>query len=417
MRVKYWVLLVYSALIARMATLFKSQNTKLIGGLVAALGGATALYTFSPQAKSFFWSNGVDPAVVQEIDDAYKKLNSPEAANCRSLLKKHLTKDVVDKLKYKKTKLGATLYDCIRSGVYNLDAGVGVYAPDAESYKTFAPLFDKIIEEYHGFGPHQKQPPVDLGEGKTHEFPPLDPKGKYIKSTRIRCGRSLAGYPFNPCLTQDNYLEMEGKLKKAFDAFTDKELKGKYYPLDGMTKQTQDKLIADHFLFKEGDRHLQAANACNFWPKGRGIYHNNDKTFLIWVNEEDHMRIISMQEGSDVGQVLERLIKGIRGIEKVVPFSRDERLGWLTFCPTNLGSTVRASVHIKLPKLTARKKEFEEMCDKLNLQVRGIHGEHSESKGGVYDISNKARLGLSEYQAVKQMYDGVKALIAAEEKL
>ncbi|ETN84618.1 hypothetical protein NECAME_17073 [Necator americanus] len=57
------------------------------------------------------------------------------------------------------------------------------------------------------------------------------------------------------------------------------------------------------------------------------------------------------------------------------------------------------------------------MCDKLNLQVRGIHGEHTESDGGVYDISNKARLGLSEYQAVKQMYDGVKELIAAEEKL
>lgn len=60
---------------------------------------------------------------------------------------------------------------------------------------------------------------------------------------------------------------MERKLKKAFDSFTDKDLKGTYYPLDGMTKETQQKLIADHFLFKEGDRHLQAANACNFWPK------------------------------------------------------------------------------------------------------------------------------------------------------
>ena len=97
-----------------------------------------------------------------------------------------------------------------------------------------------------------------------------------------------------------------------------------------------------------------------------------------------------------------------------MPFSRDERLGWLTFCPTNLGSTVRASVHIRLPKLSAR-KDFKQICDKLNLQVRGIHGEHSESEGGVYDISNKARLGFSEYQAVKQMYEGVKELIRLEE--
>ncbi|KAH7698780.1 arginine kinase, partial [Aphelenchoides avenae] len=143
----------------------------------------------------------------------------------------------------------------------------------------------------------------------------------------------------------------------------------------------------------------QHANACNYWPKGRGIFHNNDKTFLIWVNEEDHMRIISMQEGSDVGKVLDRL-----AVESKVPFSRDERLGWLTFFPTNLGSTVRASLHIRLPKLSAR-KDFKQICDKLNLQ----------SEGGVYDISNKARLGFFEYQAVKQMYEGVKELVRLDE--
>lgn len=64
---------------------------------------------------------------------------------------------------------------------------------------------------------------------------------------------------------------MELKVKSAFDAFTDKELKGTYYPLLGMTKETQNKLIADHFLFKEGDRHLQHANACNYWPKVRDM--------------------------------------------------------------------------------------------------------------------------------------------------
>ncbi|KAH7723290.1 Protein W10C8.5 [Aphelenchoides avenae] len=64
----------------------------------------------------------VDPDVVKKIEEAYAKLNGPEGVKCHSLLKKHLTKDVVDKLKWKKTTLGATLYDCIRSGVFNLDA-------------------------------------------------------------------------------------------------------------------------------------------------------------------------------------------------------------------------------------------------------------------------------------------------------
>lgn len=81
------------------------------------------------------------------------------------------------------------------------------------------------------------------------------------------------------------------------------ELKGTFYPLTGMSKEVQQKLIDDHFLFKEGDRFLQAANACRFWPNGRGIFHNDDKTFLVWCNEEDHLRIISMQMGGDLGQV------------------------------------------------------------------------------------------------------------------
>uniref|UniRef100_A0AC34QCB5 Arginine kinase n=1 Tax=Panagrolaimus sp. JU765 TaxID=591449 RepID=A0AC34QCB5_9BILA len=393
------------------------RNRLIVGGLaglVAAAGGYTIV---SPYVRDVHLvnqqQNEADALTVKKIEEAFKLLQDhPE---CNSLLKKHLTREVMDQLKFKKTKLGASLYDVIRSGVFNLDAHVGVYAPDAESYKTFASLFDPIIQEYHNFGVNDKQPPVDLGEGRTGDFPPLDPDGKYIKSTRIRCGRSLAGYPFNPLLTSDDYLIMQQKVRNALDKVKDADLKGVYYPLKGMTKETQNQLIADHFLFKEGDRHLQHANACNYWPLGRGIFHNNDKTFLIWVNEEDHLRLISMQQGSDVGQVLDRLIRGVKTIEAMVPFSRDSRLGFLTFCPTNLGSTVRASVHIKLPKLSAR-QDFKQICDDLNLQIRGADGESSKaSKGGVMDISNKQRLGISEYGAVKQMYDGVKKLIEMEE--
>jgi len=350
--------------------------------------------------------------IQKQCEEAYKKLQA--ASDCHSLLKKYYTESVMNACKGRKTKLGATLIDVIQSGVANLDSGVGVYAPDAEAYTTFKELFDPLIEDYHnGFKPTDKQPPIDLGADKIGELPDLDPEGKYINSTRIRCGRSLQGYPFNPCLTEANYLEMEKKVKAVFDGITDPDLKGKYYPLDGMSKDVQKQLIEDHFLFKEGDRFLQAANACRYWPKGRGIFHNDKKTFLVWANEEDHLRIISMQPGGNVGQVLERLIKGVNAIQEKVPFSRDDRLGWLTFCPSNLGTTIRASVHMKIPKVSAR-PDFKKICEDMKLQPRSIHGEHSESAGGVFDISNKARLGLSEYQAVRQMYDGVKKLIEME---
>jgi protein-arginine kinase len=353
-----------------------------------------------------------DAETIKKVEAGFAKLQA--AKECHSLLKKHFTKEVMEACKARKTKLGATLLDVIQSGVANLDSGVGVYAPDAESYTLFKELFNPIIQEYHnGFGPDKKQPATDLGDDKCSQLVDLDPAGKYINSTRIRCGRSLSGYPFNPCLTEANYKEMEGKVKKIFDEIKDPELQGSYYPLTGMTKEVQNQLIADHFLFKEGDRFLQEANACRYWPTGRGIFHNKNKTFLVWANEEDHLRIISMQPGGKVGDVLARLNKGVKFIESKAPFSRDDRLGWLTFCPSNLGTTVRASVHIALPKIAA-KPDFKSICDGLKLQIRGIHGEHSDSVGGVYDISNKARLGLTEFEAVKQMYDGVKKLIELE---
>ena len=184
-----------------------------------------------------------------------------------------------------------------------------------------------------------------------------------------------------------------------------------------MTDEQRNQLIEDHFLFKEGDRFLEACNLNRDWPEGRGIFHNNDKTFLVWVNEEDQLRIISMQPGADIGAVFTRLSTAAAKIESVARFALDESLGYITSCPTNLGTALRASVHIKLPKLGAQMEEFQKIADEYHVQIRGIHGEHSESADHVYDISNKRRLGRSEVDLVQDMYNGVKAMIEKEKSL
>jgi arginine kinase len=246
----------------------------------------------------------VDQATLDKLEAGFKRLQA--ASDCHSLLKKYLTRDVFDKLKSKKTAMGATLLDVIQSGVENLDSGVGLYAPDAESYTLFSDLFNPVIEDYHGgFKATDRHPPTDFGDLNT--LVNVDPNNEFVISTRVRCGRSLKGYPFNPCLTEAQYKEMEDKVKAQLSSM-DGELKGTYYPLTGMDKKTQQQLIDDHFLFKEGDRFLQAANACRYWPTGRGIYHNDAKTFLVWVNEEDHLRIISMQKGGDLKTIFTRLV-------------------------------------------------------------------------------------------------------------
>jgi len=229
-------------------------------------------------------------------------------------------------------------------------------------------------------------------------------------------GRNLHCFPLGPAIAQRERLIAECMISDALKSLTG-ELAGEYYPLLGMPKETQTQLIEDHFLFKEGDRFLEAAGLNRDWPEGRGIYHNNDKTFLVWVNEEDQLRIISMQPGGDIKAVFTRLTNAIRALEEQLTFAFNEHLGYITSCPTNLGTAMRASVHIKVPHIAEHMDEFKAITDKYHLQIRGIHGEHSESEGGIYDISNRRRLGITEVQAVQDMHDGVVALIKREKEL
>ena len=124
-----------------------------------------------------------------------------------------------------------------------------------------------------------------------------------------------------------------------------------------------------------------------------------------------------MQPGSNIREVFERLSKASAEIEKVAEFAHDDHLGYITSCPTNLGTAMRASVHIKLPKLMADKDTFNAVANEYEVQIRGIHGEHTETNDGVFDISNKRRLGRSEKDLVQDMYDGVKAMIEEDKKL
>jgi len=124
-----------------------------------------------------------------------------------------------------------------------------------------------------------------------------------------------------------------------------------------------------------------------------------------------------MQPGADILAVFTRLSIAAAEIEKKAKFAHDEHLGYITSCPTNLGTALRASVHIKLPLLSKDKAQFNKIADQFYVQIRGIHGEHSESDDGTYDISNKRRLGRSEVDLVQDMYNGLKAMIEAEKKI
>ena len=177
----------------------------------------------------------------------------------------------------------------------------------------FADVFDPIIQDYHGISAdsvHTSDMDVSKINGNIDSSAP-------VHSTRIRVGRSIDGFGLSPGITKQQRLDVENLMKKAFSNLSG-DLAGTYFPLTGMSEKVRQQLVDDHFLFVSGDRNLIAAGMERDWPEGRGIFHNKDKTFLTWVNEEDQLRIISMQKGGDVKEVFDRLARGIKAVEDSV---------------------------------------------------------------------------------------------------
>merc|ERR1711994_513874 len=325
-----------------------------------------------------------------------------------------------DKLSGHKTATsGFTLRKAIACAIDYDDQHCGIYAGDEDSYKDFADVFDPLILEYHGLDENFSHT-SDMDSGKIKGNVNGDAP---VKSTRIRVGRSIEGFGLSPGITKEQRPAVEKLMINAF-AKLEGDLAGTYYPLLGMEESVRQKLVDDHFLFVSGDKNLIAAGMERDWPEGRGIYHNKEKTFLVWVNEEDQLRIISMQKGGDVKGVFERLARGINAVqdsakdESGKDFQVSEKYGYLHSCPTNLGTGMRASVHVDLPGWTKEGlPALKKRCEELQLQPRGTRGESGGQTGVTYDISNKHRLGYSEVELVQKMIDGVNTLWKEDKEL
>jgi len=344
----------------------------------------------------------------------------PDLSKHNNWMSKCLTPEIYAKLRDKVTPSGCPLDRIIQTGVDNpghpFIMTVGCVAGDEESYEVFADLLDPVIDGRHnGYGKDAKHKtdlnPDNLKGGVFDE--------KYVLSSRVRTGRSIKGIALPPHCTRGERRAVE---KIAVDALAglEGEFKGKYYPLSKMTDAEQDQLINDHFLFdKPVSPLLTCAGMARDWPDGRGIWHNDTKTFLVWVNEEDHLRVIAMQKGGDIKAVFKRFCEGLTKIETLMKerghsYMWNEHLGYVLTCPSNLGTGLRAGVHVKLAAMAKDEKKLDKVLDLLRLQKRGTGGVDTASNDGTYDISNADRIGYSEVDLLQFVCDGVGLLIEME---
>jgi len=306
---------------------------------------------------------------------------------------------------------------------------VGLVAGDEECYSLFKDLFDHVISARHGGYPADAKHPTDLDLLRMHTKK-LDPTGKYCLTTRVRTGRSIKGTRLPPSNTFEERRELERIIVGSLFQL-EGDLKGDYFPLHGslscpkrpggMDKEKEEELRSGGNLFQEPDSTLLLSSGCGrHWPDARGVFHNDDANCFVWVNEEDQIRIVSMQKGDDIQAVFGRFIRLCDGVRKVLKtnghdFMHNDHLGYILTCPSNLGTGLRAGAMIKIPLFSAR-SDFKALLSRMALQGRGQGGVDCEAQGGVYDISNADRLGKSELELVNIMLiDGVAQIIEWEQ--
>merc|ERR1739847_36737 len=347
----------------------------------------------------------------------------PDLSKHNNWMAKVMTPELYKKMRARQTKSGYTIDDVIQTGVDNpghpFIMTVGAVAGDEDSYETFAEFFDPLIEARHGGYKKDDMHTTDLNADGLVMDEPFDPD--YVFSVRVRTGRSIRGYALPPWCSRAERRKVESISVQALDRF-DGDLKGKYFPLYEMSEADQDQLIADHFLFdKPVSPLLTCGGMARDWPDARGIWHNDNKDFLVWINEEDHLRVISMEKSGDMKKVFTRFCDGLKKFESNLQENGyelmwNEHLGYVLTCPSNLGTGIRAGVHCKLVNLSKHAR-FDEILTKLRLQKRGTGGVDTTAEGGIFDISNADRLGFSEVQLIQMVIDGVQFLVKMEKKL
>ncbi len=150
------------------------------------------------------------------------------------------------------------------------------------------------------------------------------------------------------------------------------------------------------------------------------MYISEDEQKIVWVNEEDQLRIMNMQKGSDLATIFNGLGEELNLIESLgVPFAKSERYGYVTSCPSNLGTGMRASLHLKLPNLTEKGQNVDKLKGilkeaRINVSVRGAGGEHTAAgTDGLVDISPRGRM-IAESIVITELYEAAAKLLELE---
>lgn len=222
-------------------------------------------------------------------------------------------------------------------------------------------------------------------------------------SSRVRLARNLKGYPF--CLTEAQHSEIADKV---FSTLQNNPTIGSEFEKKQIIPRSTEasQLVEEHLISPE------------LAQNGGWLIVSKDGGVSIMVGEEDHLRLQVIGTGLCPKECLETANRIAALIEAALPFAYDERLGYLTACPTNVGTGLRASIMLHLPMLTATNEigRLVGYAGSRGCAVRGAYGEGSKAVGGFYQISNQVTLGTSAAELTDKLVETATTIIDAEKK-
>ena len=229
-------------------------------------------------------------------------------------------------------------------------------------------------------------------------------EGDVVVSTRIRLARNLAHLPFPAWMTAE---QREEVITQVFDAFPqDASCAFERHRMSDYSPRALLSMVERHLISREFARD----------PSGEALLISEDESVSIMVGEEDHIRIQVMRPGFDLDSAWQEATCWDDYLDTRLQFAFDERLGYLTQCPTNLGTGMRASVMLHLPTLQEKGiiQQLATTVSKLGLTIRGLYGEGSKPEGALYQISNQITLGITEQEAIENLRSIINQIVREE---
>ncbi|MDD3172276.1 MAG: protein arginine kinase [Herbinix sp.] len=235
------------------------------------------------------------------------------------------------------------------------------------------------------------------------------PDSDVVISSRIRLARNLDNYPFSSKITEEQATALVNEVKGVAASLTEQE-KRKFYTCNISTLSDIDKTAMV-------ERHIVSPLLAEK-EQTTGLILSEDETISIMINEEDHVRIQAIVGGLNLEQAYQEADHVDDLAYHKLHFAYDEKYGYLTACPTNAGTGMRASCMVFLPALSSARmiQKLIEEVGKYGVTVRGIYGEGTKSLGNIYQISNQKTMGISENEIIENLKRIVSQVVKQERK-